>query len=95
MAAAPQDSLLNVVNANDKLLKALIALLAVKDEHLLQELQMVFTVAGRTGNKIGEASSSTWEHIRKELALIAALVDSEDDDHGDEGDGDGGQRLLI
>jgi hypothetical protein len=94
MTATPEDTLRNVVNANDKLLKALIALLAVKDEHLLQELQMVFTIAGRTGNKIGEASSATWEHIRKELAMIAALVDSGDGEDG-ESDGDGQSRLLI
>lgn len=92
MTATPQDSVLALVNANDKLLKALIALLAVKDEHLLQELQMVFAIAGRTGNKIGEASSATWEHLRKELLMIAELVDGDD---GEDDDGDGQPRLLI
>ena len=49
------------VAANDRLLKALIALLAMKDPGLLKELPTVFALAAREDGVIGEATSATWE----------------------------------
>jgi hypothetical protein len=74
MAADPEN-LLPMVHANDKLLKALVTLLAVKDEHLLSELHIVFGAATQTGSRIGKADRATWAHIRQELAMISDLVD--------------------
>ncbi len=72
---AEVDAIATLVMANDKLLKALITLLAIKDDHLLDELSTIFVLAGRTRNEIGGATEATWAHIRKELKLIGALVD--------------------
>lgn len=88
----PQSTALEpMVQANDKLLKALVTLLALKDEHLLSELQTVFVIAGRLGNEIGEANEEAWRHLRHELKVIAALVQSEDDDSISDGDPLGAQ----
>ncbi len=64
-----------MVSANDKLLKALITLLAFKDEHLLDEMRIVFGAAAKSRNEIGRADGETWAHLRKELRLISDLVD--------------------
>lgn len=70
----------DIVQANDKLLKALITLLAMRDEHLLDELRTVFGLAALEGSEIGNASAPAWKHIRRELAMIAKLVEGDDDD---------------
>jgi hypothetical protein len=75
MAIPKPEALPALVNANDKLLKALVTLLALKDEHLLEELRIVFSAAIQNGNAIGEGDAPTWAHLRKELALISDLVD--------------------
>lgn len=76
--------LVDIVQANDKLLKALITLLAMRDEHLLDELRTIFGLAAMEGNPIGNASAPAWKHVREELAMIAKLVEGEDYDDGDE-----------
>lgn len=72
-----------MVAANDKLLKALITLLALRKDGLLDELRAVLAIAGQEGNAVGLASPETWAHVRQGLALIAELV--ADDDEGDDG----------
>lgn len=86
MSRAKTDALAHVVNANDKLLKALITLIALKDEQLLEDLKAVLALAGREGNEIGRADAPTWAHLRKELALISSLVEGGDEEDADEED---------
>ncbi|ATQ43006.1 hypothetical protein [Caulobacter mirabilis] len=74
-----QTDIAEIVQANDKLLKALITLLAMRDEHLLDELRTVFGLAALEGSELGHASAPAWRHIRRELAMIARLVDDDDE----------------
>ncbi|THD59791.1 hypothetical protein [Phenylobacterium sp.] len=78
MARTP-DKLTDIVIANDKLLKAMIALLALKDRYLLDELRVVFDhVHDRDpGNEVGLANRAVWAHIREELNVIADMVGDE------------------
>jgi hypothetical protein len=76
MADKLPDDLLAMVQANDKLLKALITLLAFRDEHLLPEMRIIFAGAGSRHSPIGEADAQTWTHVRRELAMIVKLVDA-------------------
>ena len=70
-------NLATVVGANDKLLKALITLLALRDRELLEELNTVFHLAGANGDEADAALS----HIGRELEVIADLVaDDEEED---------------
>ncbi|MGK6316102.1 hypothetical protein [Neorhizobium sp. DT-125] len=62
------------IAANDKLLKALITLLAIKDPDLLDELDLIFTIAGDEDSPIGEADRRTRDHLRKELEMIRTLA---------------------
>ena len=78
MAVAETDALTQMVRANDKLLKALVTLLAIKDEHLLDEMRTVFAAAVQSRNEIGRADQPTWDHIRHELRVIGNLVDTVD-----------------
>ena len=72
MASAKRDP---IVCTNDKLLKALITLLAFKDEHLLNELRIVFAAASITDSPIASGGAETWTQVRHELDLIGDLVD--------------------
>jgi hypothetical protein len=63
------------VVANDKLLKALITLLSLKDEHLLDELTTVFLFATESAEGDDELRDAAWAQIRQDLAMIANLVD--------------------
>lgn len=62
------------IAANDKLLKALVTLLAIKDPDLLDELDLIFAIAGEEGSPIAEADRKTREHLRQELEMIRALA---------------------
>ncbi|WP_117195337.1 hypothetical protein [Rhizobium terrae] len=62
------------IAANDKLLKALITLLAIKDPDLLDELDMIFMIAGDEGNPIGKADRRTRQHLHSELEMIRTLA---------------------
>ena len=65
------------VAANDRLLKALIALLAMKDPGILKELPTVFALAAREDGVIGEATEATWERIGTEIRSIRNFLKSE------------------
>ena len=65
------------VAANDRLLKALIALLAMKDPGLMKELPTVFALAAREDGVIGEATEATWEAIGAELRSIREFLKTE------------------
>ena len=65
------------VAANDRLLKALIALLAMRDPGLLRELPTVFALAAREDAVIGEASEATWDRIGAEIRTVRNFIASE------------------
>lgn len=75
MEQAVEDKLRAKIEANDRLLKALMTLLALRDPDLLDEMRAVFTIAKAEGSKIGRAEPEVWAHIRKELAMVAALAE--------------------
>ncbi|PZQ65775.1 MAG: hypothetical protein DI570_00555 [Phenylobacterium zucineum] len=74
-----------MVAANDKLLKALIGLLAVKDGHLLDELRMVFAMADQHHPSVTPAEARTWARVRRELDLITYMVEGEDEPEAHQG----------
>ena len=73
---SPREVALTVA-ANDRLLKALIALLAMRDPGLLRELPTVFALAAREDGVIGEASEATWNRIGGELRTIRSFLATE------------------
>jgi len=77
MAALDPD-LAAVVAANDKLLKALIGLLAVKDPHLLGEMRTIFAMASRPAATVTASEARTWDRLRRELDLITDMVEGDD-----------------
>lgn len=77
----PDTDLAATVAANDKLLKALIGLLAIKDDHLLAELRTIFAMAESPGATSSPAETRTWEQVRRGLALITDMVEGDDDQH--------------
>ncbi|MEW5686634.1 MAG: hypothetical protein AB1942_17085 [Pseudomonadota bacterium] len=74
-----------MATANDKLLKALIGLLAVKDTHLLQELRMVFAMTGDRDAAVSPAEARTWARVKRDLDLITHMVEGDDDPLPDDG----------
>ncbi len=85
-----------IVRSNEKLLKALITLLSLKDEHMLDELKTIFTYASRGGSEIGQADPAVWKEISRELTLIEALIsdDGEESEHA-EGAESAGVNLRV
>ncbi len=65
------------VAANDRLLKALISLLAMRDPGILKELPTVFALAAREDGVIGEATEATWERIGSEIRTIRSFLATE------------------
>jgi hypothetical protein len=65
---------------SEKLLKALIALLAVKDEHLLDELCIIFDHARQHGGEIGSASAEVWNGVNHQIGVLLDLASSEGED---------------
>jgi hypothetical protein len=65
--------------ANDRLLKALTTLLAIRDPDLLKDLRGIFQIAAARNNEIGNITRETWVHLQEELDLIAELAGVEKD----------------
>ena len=84
MAEAPP-SLEVIVRSNEKLLKAMLALLSLKDDHFLGELKLVFAMASQQGSELGSADPKVWAEIQRELAVIDAIVDGDAEDDEDDG----------
>jgi hypothetical protein len=74
MTTQPTVPLEVLVQSNTKLLKATIALLSLKDEHMLDELRTIFAIAARGGSEIGDADPAVWEEINRRLTVIDALI---------------------
>lgn len=69
-----------LTTANDRLLKAVIVLWALRDGNFLHELQTVFAMAAREGGLLGCSSEGVWTEIREELKQISDFVASESPD---------------
>ncbi|WP_293477876.1 hypothetical protein [Phenylobacterium sp.] len=93
MTQGEQQTLAAMVQANDKLLKALTVLLAIKDEHLLAELNGVFAAITAESSEIRAGGPDVWDHLRHELALISCLV-AEAESEPDETDGGGAGGVV-
>ena len=64
---------------NEKLIKALLALLVLKDEHLLDELCVVFDHARRQGGEIGQATPDVWQGVNQQINVLTELASNEDE----------------
>ena len=64
------------IAANDKLLKAVITLLAIKDPALLDELDMIFALASDEDLRLADVDRRTRLHLQEELELIRSLASS-------------------
>lgn len=64
------------IAANDRLLKAVITLLAIKDPGLLDELDIIFALADEEGRALAETDRRTRIHLKQELELIRSLASS-------------------
>lgn len=62
--------------ATERLLGTLIALLSVRDPHLLTGLQAVFANPDFASDDAGRAASETWRRIRSELTDTSGLIKS-------------------
>lgn len=62
---------------NEKLLQALLGLLALKDEHFLQELCIVFDAAQQDGDEI---PAEVWRGVHQHLGALRGLAAETDDD---------------
>ncbi|WP_165190477.1 hypothetical protein [Caulobacter soli] len=62
---------------NEKLLKALIALLAVKDEHLLEELCVIFDHVRQNGGEIGEGPPEVWRGVDRQMGVLMDMAHGE------------------
>ncbi len=62
---------------NEKLLKALMALLAVKDEHLLEELCVIFDHVRRNGGEIGEGPPEVWRGVDRQIGVLMDMAHGE------------------
>lgn len=63
---------------NEKLLKALIGLLAVKDEHLLDELCVVFEHARQREGEVGDGAPEVWRGVDRQIGGLLDLAQGED-----------------
>jgi hypothetical protein len=74
-----QPSIETIVRSNEKLLKAMLALLSLKDEHFLAELKTIFQIAAREGSELAAGDAKVWAEVRRELGLVEALVSGDDE----------------
>ena len=64
-----------VVAANHTLIKSLIALLAMKDEHLMDEMRLIFSEAHRTHGEANLESEAALKLVRIALEEVASVVE--------------------
>ena len=70
---------LDQIEANDHLLKAVIALLTIKDPTFIAQLDEVFLVARCQQNKVGRMDPGAWAAIREELSVVRQFVIGDDE----------------
>ena len=61
------------VHAHDRLLKALITLLAIRDPDLLAELDEIFSAEARDQSDPGASDVAVWRHLQSDLSTIRSL----------------------
>ncbi len=66
--------LATTVESNEHLLKAIVALLSLKDPDFLKDLDQVFTVAALHDSPIAHMRDDTWVEIFKELKIVADFL---------------------
>lgn len=66
--------LATTVESNEHLLKAIIALLSLKDPNFLKDLDQVFTVAALHDSPIAHMREATWLEVFKELNIVAEFL---------------------
>ncbi|WP_296600469.1 hypothetical protein [Phenylobacterium sp.] len=76
----PATDLAAAVTAHDKLLKALIGLLAVKDRHLLDDLRAIFAMVDDAHPGATPAEARTWAQVRRDLDIIGEMVAGDDEE---------------
>lgn len=64
---------------NEKLIKALLALMAIKDDRLLEELCVVFDHAQKQGGEIGRAPPEVWAGVNRQIDVLLNLISGEDE----------------
>ncbi|MBN9318580.1 MAG: hypothetical protein BGN86_13150 [Caulobacterales bacterium 68-7] len=87
MATSESPPLETIVRSNEKLIKAMLALLSLKDEYFLDELKSIFAMAAQ-GGPLSTTDPKVWEDVHRKLALIEAIV-AGDDGSDQDGNGDG------
>ncbi|CAN5201118.1 hypothetical protein BH10PSE1_BH10PSE1_10740 [soil metagenome] len=67
------------VESNEHLLKAVIALLTIRDPDFLRQLDRVFALADAHDSKIGRMTPEAWAEIRREMTVVRDFVQGEDE----------------
>ena len=68
--------------ATDHLLKAVIALLTVRDPEFLNHLNQIFALADIHDSKISRMRPEAWAEVRREIQIVHAFVQGEDESIG-------------
>ena len=68
------NALATIVESNEHLLKAIIALMSLKDPNFLKDLDQVFTVAALHDSPIAHMRDETWLEVFKELKIVAEFL---------------------
>ena len=63
-----------IVESNEHLLKAVIALLCLKDPAFLNQLDRVFTIAAMHDSPIAQMRDETWVEVLTELRIIGEFL---------------------
>ncbi len=67
-------SLPTIVESNEHLLKAVIALLSLRDPEFLSQLDRVFTVAAMHDSPIAQMRDEAWVEVFTELRIIGEFL---------------------
>jgi hypothetical protein len=70
------DELRARIFANDRLLKALLTLLVIRDPHLLEDIESVFALARTENSDVAALSAKGWEHLRQEIEMVRRLAET-------------------
>ncbi len=66
--------LATTVQSNEHLIKAVIAVLALRDPEFLSQLDRVFTVAALHDSPIAQMRDETWVEVMTELRIIGEFL---------------------
>jgi hypothetical protein len=80
--------------ASDHLVKALLAVLAVKEPELVDRVRDMFLIATAYDSRVAPDREAVWAEIEAELQAVEELVKGSDDGEA-EADGDGSDGRLA